>query len=226
MNEKISYFLSYLQKYSVNEEKLREFQIQDAKKIVLKDKISYPPSTIAGIDAAYIDNTAFTACVTLDFKNLKILEEKVIKTKVKFHYKPGFFIFREGPPIFDVFSKLKINPDIIIINSHGISHPLGIGAASHIGILIEKSTIGVAQNLLCGNVAPPRKKGDYSPIYYKNKIIGYAFLTQLNTKPIYISPGHLISLETSIKIVKKTVKDHKLPEPLRLAHQLATSSKS
>ncbi|NVM02466.1 MAG: endonuclease V [Candidatus Helarchaeota archaeon] len=226
MNEKISYFLSYLQKYSGNEEKLREFQIKDAKKIVLRDGFSYPPSTIAGIDAAYINNTAYTACVTLNFKNLKILEEKVITTELKFHYKPGFFIFREGPPTLDILLKLKIVPDVILINSHGISHPLGIGAASHIGILIQKSTIGVAQNILCGNVELPKKKGNCSPINYKNKIVGYAFLSQINSKPIFISPGHLISLETSIKIIKNTIKAHKLPEPIRLAHQLANLSKS
>ncbi|MFX1453014.1 MAG: endonuclease V, partial [Promethearchaeota archaeon] len=143
-----------------------------------------------------------------------------------FPYKPGFFIFREGPPILEIVLKLNIMPDVFLINSHGICHPLGIGAASHIGILIEKPTIGVAQNILCGDAAPPKNLGDISPIFLKNKIAGYAFLTQLNTKPIYISPGHLITLETAIKIVKNTIKAYKLPEPLRLAHQLANLTKS
>ncbi len=226
MNNNIRNFLLYLQKFGSNEQKLREIQIIDAKKIVLEDGFSYPPSTIAGIDAAYINNTAYTACVTLNFKNLKILEEKVIKTELQFPYKSGFFIFREGPPILDVLSKLRIIPDVILINSHGISHPLGIGAASHIGILIEKSTIGVAQNLLCGNVETPKIKGNYNPINFKNKIVGFAYLSQINTKPIYISPGHLITLETSIKIIKNTIQTHKLPEPLRLAHELANLAKS
>ena len=226
MNERIKNFLAYSQRYIDNEDKLRELQVLEEKKIVLKDGFSFPPSTIAGVDAAYKNNTAYTACVTVNFEDLELLEKKVIKSELTYPYKQGFFVFREGPPMLELISKLEIMPDVIIINSHGISHPLGIGAASHIGILINKPTIGVAQRILCGDADIPRKKGDFSSIYYKNKVVGYAYLSQARTKPIFISPGHLISLETSILIVKKTIKGQKLPEPLWLAHQLANLNKS
>lgn len=226
MNERIKTFLTYLKENIDNEQKLKELQILEAKNIVLKDGIRYPPSSIAGIDIAYKDDIAYAACVTLNFKDLKVIEQKVAKSKVIFPYKTGYFVFREGPPILNIISKLKLMPDIFLINSHGISHPLGIGAASHIGILINKSTIGVAQEILCGEVQFPKKEGEYSPIYYNNQIVGVAFLSKSGDKPIFISPGHLITLDTSIKIIKNTLKNHKLPEPLVLSHKFAKLYKS
>jgi len=221
-----SKFLKVLKEDYNNIEKLRAYQINERKKIILKDGFSYPPSIIAGIDAAYKEETAYTACVSLNFKDQKILEKKVVITELKFPYMPGLFVFREGPPILKVYSKLEIKPDLLLINSHGISHPLGIGAASHIGILLNKPTIGVAQNKLCGNVEPPTKVGEISPLKYKGETVGFAYLAKTGTKPIYISPGHLISLKTSLKIVKALIKGYKLPEPLRLAHELANLNKS
>jgi len=225
LNENIKKFLKILKNFKDNENELAKYQLYEAKKILLKDDFSFPPTKIAGIDAAYSDDLAYTACVTVNYKDLKIIEKKVIHYELAFPYKSGFFIFREGPPILEVYSRLEIEPDVILINSHGISHPLGIGAASHIGILLNKSTIGVAQNLLCGTVRVSKNKGACSPIIYKNKIVGYAFQSQSGMKPIYISPGHLVSLETSLKVVKSTIREHKLPEPLRLAHELANLSK-
>ncbi|MFX1450957.1 MAG: endonuclease V, partial [Promethearchaeota archaeon] len=125
MHENFRNFLSYLQKYQDNEEKLKELQILDAKNVILKDEFTYPPSTVAGIDVAYNNDIAYTACITVNFEDLKILEEKVIETELKFPYKPGFFIFREGPPILEIVLKLNMMPDVFLINSHGICHPLG-----------------------------------------------------------------------------------------------------
>ena len=226
MNKRVREFYKLVWKNKDNEIKLRDYQLKVAKDIILQDATPFPPTRIAGIDAAYKNDTAYTACVTLEYNSLLVVEQLITKTELEFPYKPGFFVFREGPAILKTYNQLQYEPDVILINAHGISHPLSIGAASHIGLLINKPTIGVAQNLLCGYVNPIKNIGDYSEIIYKKKIVGYAYLSQSGMKPIYISPGHLISLESSLKIVKNLIGNDKLPEPLILAHKLANEYKA
>jgi deoxyribonuclease V len=203
------------------ENKLRIIQRRIAEKIILEDKFPKPISTIAGFDLAFLDDETYVTGVILDYKKLNVLEIKMIKSKLTFSYIPTFLAFREGPSIIKVYKELKVRPDILMINGHGIAHPLFCGIASHIGVLLDMPSIGVAQSKLCGEFREPKKIGEFSTITYQNKKVGYVYKSQENCRPIFVSPGHKISLETSLKIVKSTIRNHKLPEPLHIAHELA-----
>jgi len=203
------------------EEKLRRIQEQIAKKIIVDDKFTRPISTIAGFDLSFLDDTAFVTGIALDYKGMNVIEMKFIRSELTFPYIPTFLTFREGPPIIKLYKKLRIKPDLIMINGQGIAHPIFCGIASHIGVLLDVPSIGVAQNKLCGEFKEPKKVGERSVIMFKNKKVGYAFKSQKDCKPIYISPGHKVSLETSLEIVKSTIKNHKLPEPIFISHSLA-----
>jgi len=202
-------------------EYLRSIQEEVAEKVVLQDEfdtIEY----LGGFDSAYMGDTVVTACIILKYGSFKVIEEKSIVSKVRFPYISGYFVFREGPAILELLSEMITLPTILMINSHGIAHPCFAGCASHIGVIVNLPTIGVAQNILCGTTeSEPSHIGEWVPLYYQNKIVGASFLSQEKNKPIIISPGHLITLESAIEIVKKSLKSHKFPDPIYLAHELA-----
>ena len=203
-------------------EYLRHIQEEVAEKVIIRDEFNVPIDYLGGIDSAYIDDTAVTACVILKGWNFKIIEEKSIISNVNFPYTSGYFVFREGPAILEILSKMTTLPTILIVNSHGIAHPSFAGCASHIGVIANLPTIGVAQNILCGTFeSEPSLIGEWVPIYYQNKIVGAYFLSQKKNRPIIVSPGHRITLESAIEIVKKSIRGHKFPEPIYLAHELA-----
>jgi len=201
---------------------LRQIQEEIARKVILQDQFDTPIEFLGGIDTAYFNNIAVTACVILDFSSLKLMEEKFITSNVNFPYISGYFVFREGPAILEILSEMITLPTILMINSHGLAHPALAGCASHIGVIANLPTIGVAQNLLCGTFeSEPSLIGDWVPLYYQNEMVGAYFLSQKKNRPVIISPGHRITLESAIEIVKKSIRGHKFPEPIYLAHELA-----
>jgi len=200
---------------------LIKIQKQIAKRVVLKDDFSRPIKTIAGFDLAFFDDKAVATGVVLDYKHLHVKEIKTIEIGVLFPYISTFLTFREGPPITKVYKKLKLKPDIMMINGQGIAHPLFCGIASHVGVLLDKPSIGVAQSKLVGDYTEPVKLGSYSLIKFKNRNVGYAYKSKENCRPILISPGHRISADISLKITKKCIKNHKLPEPIFIAHSIS-----
>ncbi len=194
---------------------LRNIQKKIAKRVVLRDQLK-DIILVAGFDVSYKGKRGICACVILD-KNFGSIEKKIVKDKISFPYIPTFLAFREGPLIIRTYRELKNKPDIILIDGNGILHPLGAGIASHVGVVLNKPTIGIAKKLLLGKCKMPEEVGKAEKIKLGNKVLGFALLTKKNCNPIYISPGHKISLETSIKIVRSLTKD-KIPEPLRMAH--------
>lgn len=210
---------------SLDLDSLRKEQMYLAKKIILKDKFD-APDVLAGVDLSYKNTTCIVAYVALKFKTLEVLEKNAIKHKVVFPYIPTFLAFREGPPTLALLEEINTRPDILMINGHGIAHPLFYGYASHIGVLTSIPTIGIATKLLYGMSSEiPVNAGSYCYVNYKSRRVGAIFLSKEGCKPIIVSPGHLITLDSCIKIVKCSLKGHKLPEPLRLAHKLAQEEK-
>lgn len=181
-----------------NLEKLRELQVELSKKIILKDCFS-KIEKIAGADIAYLNNYGICAVVVLDYKTLKSFEVSTMKLKIDFPYIPGFLAFREGMPIVETFKNLKNKPQILMIDGHGIAHPLGLGLASYVGLLLDIPTIGIAKSYL--------KNPKFEPIKIKR-----------NGKAIYVSPGHKISMKSATSITLNCIKNSRLPEPLHLAH--------
>lgn len=204
---------------------MQEFiKIQEdlSKKVVLEDGFG-KIERVAGVDIAYNGNQVVAAAVVLGYNSFRVIEEKHIETEVAIPYMPTFLAFREAGPIAKAVKHLQL--DILMLDGHGIAHPRGIGVASHVGVLLDVPTIGVAKRILCGEVEGEIKTGKPEPLIYEGKQVGYAYRSKERTNPLYISPGHKVSLESSLRIVKHCIKDHKLPEPTRLAHNLANSCK-
>ncbi|MFX1465042.1 MAG: endonuclease V [Promethearchaeota archaeon] len=204
---------------------LRKEQKNLAKKIILKDKFD-SPEILAGVDLSYMESKCIVAYVTLKSSTLEVLERRAIKHKVVFPYIPTFLAYREGPPILALLEQLDTFPDILMVNGHGIAHPLFCGSASHVGVLTNIPTIGIAVKLLHGmNSEIPVNVGSYYYVTYSGRRVGAVFLSKKGCKPIIISPGHLTTLDSCIEIVKHSLTGYKLPEPLRLAHKLAQEEK-
>ncbi|RLE45183.1 hypothetical protein DRJ22_04955 [Candidatus Woesearchaeota archaeon] len=200
----------------VNFDELKSIQRKVAKEVLTDDTIK--PENIklvAGFDVAYAKDKAVCACAVMDIKEMKVVERKHIVTKIPMNYVPGFLAFREGPPIAQLFYELEADPDVLLIDGHGIAHPQKCGTASFVGVEVAKPTIGIAKGLLFGEVKDDK-------IMNGEEIIGALVKTKEHAKPLYISAGHMISLETAIDLVKKlVVPPHKMPEPLHVAHRIA-----
>ena len=198
--------------------KLREEQINLGTKISVEDGFN-KIETIAGMDIAYPKNEfddACGACVVIDYKTKKIIEEKTVFSNIDFPYIPTYLFYREYPVFKQLRDDLDTNPSIFMFDGNGIIHPYGSGLASHAGLLLNVPTVGVAKKLLHGEVEENIVKID-------NQRRGYALLSKRAKKPIFVSPGHKISLKTCISIVKH-LSQYKIPEPLRLAHMLGKNN--
>lgn len=201
--------------------RLVKTQEEIRKKIILKDYFPKNIKRIGGVDQAFLNKDRIISAIVVCDSRMNVLEKKYTITKVKFPYIPGFLSFREGPPIIKTFRALEEQPDLLLVDGNGILHPRGIGIASYVGVLLNIVTIGIAKNLLCGETTEPKKVGEHYPVIYKGKAIGYAYKSKKNCKPIFISPGNKISLESSSEVVKRFIVKYKLPVPLQLAHAYA-----
>lgn len=201
-------------KYNIDLKKLEEEQAKLAKTLSIKDSIDFNlADRIAGIENVYSGNKIISALVVL--QNQELIEQEYSEDKVKFPYIPGFKAYRELPNMISAFNKLDENPDLVFIRGEGILHPRGLGIASHFSIASNIPSIGIADNLLVGEIS-----GDN--IIFNGKISGKVLKTKEGANPIYVSPGNMISLNSAVMMTKKLTKfPHKIPEPLRLARRYA-----
>ena len=201
-------------KYGLNLKKLEREQEKLAKELKIEDSIDFSVADkIAAIDNAFFQNKIVSACVVVN-KDMEILEQEYFSDKMKFPYIAGFRAYRELPSMIQAFNKLEEKPDVIFVPGHGLIHPR-LGLASHFSISVGVPTIGVANSLLVGSV-----KG--KNIVIGKKKVGKILQSKPGSKPMYISPGNLISIDTALELAKNFVKSpHKLPEPLHLAHKYA-----
>ncbi len=178
---------------------------------------------VAGADVSYDKGSDYfhAAVVVLKLPEMETVEEACVSGKAPFPYIPGLLAFREGPIVMQAFKKLKTRPDAILIDGHGVAHPRGFGLASHIGVLLGIPAIGCAKTVLIGEFREPAtRRGSHSPLVYKNAEVGRAFRTKDGVKPLFVSIGHMISLDSACDIVFKCCTKYRLPEPTRRAHIL------
>lgn len=209
---------------NVDFNKLKETQKKIAERVIVKDLVKFENvKTVAGFDLAYYDKKVVCAAVVLDFKTMKVLEKKYAVSEEKFPYIANFLMFREGPPVINTYHELSTEPDVLLIDGGGILHPLKSGVASYIGVSLDKPTIGVTKKLLCGEVYEGKIYLEKDTVEGKVKELrGERVETKLGSRPLFISPGHKVTVATAVKIVKECIQgNHKLPEPLRLAHRYA-----
>lgn len=202
----------------------REVQEKLRSQLILADENpSVNPRLVAGADVSCGrgNEILYAAVVVLSYSDMKILDTACASGPVTFPYIPGLLSFREGPILLQAFAKLREIPDVILFDGQGIAHPRGLGLASHMGLFLDLPSIGCAKSKLvgeCGDVGT--NVGDQSPLYHEGQVVGAALKTKRNVKPVYVSPGHRISLHKACQIVLETCRGYRLPEPLRQAHML------
>jgi len=202
----------------MNNQKLKLEQAKLAEKVLTNDsfdEINY----IAGCDQAYTtDNKIVSVVVVLD-KSMKVVDSANAVVECRMPYIPGYLFYREAPAIIEAFNKLRQKPDIMMVDGNGILHPRRIGMASQLGIVLDIPTIGIAKTVMIGRSADGRIEVD-------KEIRAIEVRTREHAKPLYVSPGHRISLKTAVEFVQKSIiQPHKLPEPLHLAHRFANRKK-
>ncbi len=204
--------------------KARKLQRDLSKQVIRRDTLARTLRYVAGVDVAYVEEWAIGVAAALDYASLSIVETKKAKVKIRLPYIPTLLSFREAKPARAAIKRLRIQPDVFLIDAQGIAHPYRLGFASHLGLLLDKPTIGVAKSLLCGQVQPKNEQG-WSPITDKGEVIGAALRRASNEQPVYVSVGHKVSLERAIGIVKHCTTSTRVPEPIRIAHVLATGER-
>jgi deoxyribonuclease V len=163
----------------------------------------------------------FAGFVSLSYPSLELLGHSVAKGHIPFPYIPGLLSFREIPMLMRAWDALPPKPDVLIVDGVGIAHPRRIGIASHLGLMLGIPTIGCAKSVLTGRFeAPADEAGSTSPLTDPStgEILGIALRTKTGVRPVFVSPGHLITLPEAVDLVRSCVRKHRLPEPTRLAH--------
>ncbi|MDY6987939.1 MAG: deoxyribonuclease V [Thermodesulfobacteriota bacterium] len=180
-----------------------------------------PIDTIAGADASYHPQgrKVHGAVLVFTFPDLVLTDRALASDTTSFPYVSGLLSFREAPVLEKAFSKLGTKPDVMIFDGQGIAHPRGMGLASHMGLILDAPTIGCAKTRLVGSYPPPgQAKGSTAPLDYRGRIVGAVVRTRAGVKPVFVSPGHAITLAEAIGLVLDCSGGYRLPEPLRQAH--------
>jgi deoxyribonuclease V len=207
-------------------EHARELQ-KDLRKRVRILPFTGEPRYVAGVDASFTDDEVFAAACLYRYSDLTLVEKAYVVEKLAFPYVPGFLSFREGPAIIAAVRKLTTKPDVLLVDGQGIAHPRGIGIASHLGVLLGIPSIGCAKTRLIGAYKEPgTRKGKRSALRYEGKIVGAVLRTQKDIKPLFVSPGHRVDLESSIRIILSCVGRYRIPEPIRCADTMSKKLKA
>lgn len=179
-------------------------------------------ATVAGVDVSVLGEVARAAVVVLRYSDLAVLEVALAEVPVTFPYVPGLLAFREAPAILAACERLQVEPDLFIFDGQGSAHPRRMGIATHVGLFLDRPTIGCAKSRLCG-VHPelPLQAGSWVPLTDGNEVIGAAVRTRAGVKPVYVSPGHRVDLATAVHYVLACCRGYRLPEPCRRAHMAA-----
>ena len=197
-------------------------------KVIKKDILTKPVKLIAGVDVAYNEKEwrMVAAIVVFDYETFEIVEESTHEMDINFPYIPGLFSFREIPPIIEAYKKLVNKPDIIICDGHGIAHPKGVGMATHLGIELDIPTIGCGKSRLIGvwnKEDLDSERGSIQPLIWEEGIIGNVLRTQKDIKPVFVSIGHKVGLETATETTLKMCQKYRLPETTRRADHIVNT---
>ena len=189
-------------------------------------KFDFPlsnPRTVGAVDCGYErgGRRLGAVIVVFDLNSGELLEEVRSLAKIFIPYIPGFLNFREAPVIIKAWRQLRIKPDVLLVDGNGIAHPRKMGLASYLGVLLDQPTIGCAKSPFFPYQAPERERGGKVPYYNQNgEQVGLCLRTRDGVKPVFVSPGHKMDIQTAGEIVLNLAK-FRLPEPLRIAHQKA-----
>jgi deoxyribonuclease V len=163
----------------------------------------------------------------LTFPGLEIIETQVASRPVTFPYVPGLLSFREGPALIDAFRQVQAEPDVVLFDAQGYAHPRRLGAASHLGLALERPAIGCAKSRLVGHYDEPGDAfGDRSMLVDGGEVIGAAVRTRPGRAPLFVSPGHHVSVDSAVEVALACCRNGRfMPEPTRLADRLVREAK-
>lgn len=191
--------------------------------LVRLQPLARPVNTIAGADISFnkYSDTVYAGIVVMRLPDLQIIESAGVRSVSKFPYIPGLLSFREAPSLLEAWEKLKTKPDVLMLDGQGIAHPRRFGIACHVGVLLDWPTIGCAKSILVGKHGElGLEAGSRTPLIDKGEQVGVALRTKNKVSPVYVSPGHLIDLDSSIDLVLRSITRYRLPETTRQAHLL------
>jgi deoxyribonuclease V len=197
---------------------------QEIRTRVRTDVSLFPDSVrlIAGVDVSMtrFDPLLTAGVVVWDRVTGQVVETASAQLQATFPYIPGLLSFREIPALLEAIASIRAEPDVWLVDGHGIAHPRRLGIAAHLGVLIDRPTIGVAKSRLTGTYREPAETaGSSSPLMDGDAQIGVVYRSKSNSNPLFLSPGHLIDLSSAVAIVQACLRGYRLPEPTRLAHQ-------
>lgn len=177
---------------------------------------------VAGVDVSVKNEVSRAAIVVLTYPDLKVVEAVTATMPTPFPYISGLLSFREGAVILEAHTKLTIQPDAYIFDGQGIAHPRRLGIAAHIGLWLDRPTLGCGKTWLIGAYTEPEtERGSYSPMVDKGDVIGMVLRTRTRIKPVFISVGHKATLDTAVELALRCTTKYRLPEPIRHAHNTA-----
>lgn len=196
-----------------------------ASRIVLSDAGTPRWRLVAGVDVGLRRGVARAGVVVLSFPDLETVECIVAERPITFPYIPGLLSFREAPAILDGLSRLQSEPDVILFDGQGYAHPRRMGIATHVGILLDRPTVGCAKSRLYGtHEEPGPERGSYTPLRHDGEVIGAVVRTRTRVKPVFVSVGHRMTLERAVELVLACGAGYRLPEPTRQAHRVASQA--
>lgn len=183
------------------------------------------PRTICGLDTSVRGERVYAALCVFSFPGLELLECATAIRPVEFPYVPGLLSFRELPALLEAYRKLKAEPDLLLVDGHGLAHPRRFGIACHLGLELDRPSIGCGKTLLVGEHRwPGARRGACTRLLHEDERIGSCLRTQDGVKPIYVSIGHRCTLDSAKSIVLACARRFRLPEPIRAADHLAGQS--
>ena len=199
-------------------------QRQLCKRVSLQDDFR-EINVVAGVDVGFEQGgrIARAAIAALAFPSLELEEVAIGRSETGFPYVPGLLSFRELPAVLEALENLQTVPDLLLCDGQGIAHPRRFGIACHLGVICDLPSIGVGKSRLLGTYDPvPDRRGAWSPLYDRSETIGAVLRTRKGVKPVFISPGHRISLASAVEYVMACTRRYKLPETTRQAHRFAS----
>jgi len=214
--------ISITHSWSLTPREAKEVQKQLRGKLILQNTISSQDiRVVAGADVSYHkkQNLLFGAVVYFSFPDLEFIGAEYAFRSVEFPYVPGLLSFREIPVLLEIFSRSTQSFDLLLCDAHGYAHPRHFGLACHLGVLLDKPTIGCAKSRLVGTFQEPGVvKGENTPLIFEDETVGLVVRTCDNVKPVFVSIGHRVDLEMAKRVVLACTNRYRLPEPLRQAH--------
>ena len=210
-----------LHRWDVSPSEAMEIQQQLRSRVSMERTVGQV-NTMAGVDVYFKGEVARAAIVVLSYPELTPLDYSLADLPAEFPYIPGLLAFREAPAVLAALEKLKTEPDLFIFDAQGLAHPRRMGLATHLGVVIDRPSIGCAKSRLCGSHHEPGpERGSYTYLYDEDEVIGEVVRTKTDVNPLYVSIGHKVDLSTAIEYVVNCCTGYRLPETTRYAHRVA-----